>query len=77
MQDDYEPVAGRVWLDGNYVVLDCPPTTYEVQLSRIQTPLNLLGWCDQLMEKNWITVRMLERFIAIVCSEKGWEIHPT
>lgn len=76
MEDDYEPVEGRVWLDDGYVVLDCPPTTYEIGLYRIETPLNLLGWCHQLTEKRWVTVPMLRQFIVLVCTQKGWQIHP-
>lgn len=74
MDEDYEPQSGRVWLDGDYVVLDCPPTTYEIALRRIPDLDALLMWQRQLRPKNWVTPETLRRFVRIVCEAKGWKI---
>lgn len=61
--------------DGFVSILMDTGSTYDIALNRIKTPLQLLGWCDQLMEKTWVEKGLIQEFINLVCEHKGWEIH--
>lgn len=45
---------------------------YEIELSRIKTPLHLIRWTLHLAEKTWMKKRFLEAFIKEICKAKGW-----
>jgi hypothetical protein len=50
---------------------------YSIALDRIPTPLSLLEWVHHMSEKGWdeTTPERISRFIAIVCTIKGWKLH--
>ena len=41
------------------------PIVYDIELSRLDTPIKLYQWIVHLLEKNWITRDMLFRMVAI------------
>lgn len=47
---------------------------YEVDLDRIKTTENLLGWVEHLCAKNWMTTELMREFVLLVCEIKGWKI---
>jgi hypothetical protein len=52
---------------------------YEIELDRIQTPADLLGWTRHLCEKAWMDNVLLAEFVDRVAKIKGWTklIHRT
>ena len=57
--------------EGNMLTLlvDYP---YEIELDRIQTPADLLGWTRHLCEKAWMDNVLLAEFVDRVAEIKGW-----
>ena len=47
---------------------------YEIDLDRIATKSDLLGWTVHLSEKTWMTTKYLSTFVKKVCLIKGWDI---
>ena len=45
---------------------------YEIELDRIQTPADLLGWTRHLCEKAWMDNVLLGEFVDRVAKIKGW-----
>ena len=45
---------------------------YEIDLSEIMTPADLLGWTRHLCEKGWMDNVLLAEFIDRVGRVKGW-----
>lgn len=60
-----------------WIVLTWGGYPYEIELSRIKTPKNLLGWVAHFGGKSWaeMTPWKVGRFITTVCEIKGWSIH--
>ncbi len=50
---------------------------YEVDLDRINEPIDLIAWTRHLNEKRWFDHRMLNHFIVMVCEIKGWDPYKT
>ena len=48
---------------------------YEVDLCRIKSAQDLLGWVHHLTIKTWMTREYIHRFIERVCAIKGWSIY--
>lgn len=48
---------------------------YEVDLCRIKTYKDLLGWVHHLSEKILMTPCYIRLFIEQVCNIKGWGLH--
>lgn len=47
---------------------------YEIEWSRLGTPLDLLGWVQHLSRKNWVDMLRIRVFIDEVCKYKGWKV---
>ena len=45
---------------------------YEIELDRIQTPADLLGWTRHLCEKAWMDNVLLAELVDRVAEIKGW-----
>lgn len=63
-----------VWVQSNNVLLLRFAYTYEVDLDRIKTESNLLGWVHHLVDKPWMGPERTKIFIDAVCSIKGFDI---
>jgi hypothetical protein len=50
---------------------------YEIDLDRIKTPLDLLGWALHLCGKTWMSTEHLHNFIETVCKIKKFNVHMT
>ncbi len=48
---------------------------YEVDMDRIVTKTDLIGWVHHLSQKNWINGTHIARFIENVCAIKNWGIY--
>ena len=69
-----------VWMPADYskkekeirdgVVFD----DYEIEWSRLETPLDLLSWCQHLSRKNWADKMHISIFVEEVCKYKGWRL---
>jgi hypothetical protein len=59
-----------VWVRSNNVLLLRFAYTYEVDLDRIKTEGNLLGWVSHLVGKPWMGPERTKMFIAAVCRIK-------
>jgi len=57
-------------IDNGYIVLD----KYDISLTRIQTPADLIHWICHLSDKSWVTIPILKRFICLVCEEQNLNI---
>ena len=64
--------ADRKWLTIKWGGYD-----YEIEMSRIKTPTQLLGWVSHLGEKEWLNCEpwKIARLVELVAREKGWNIH--
>lgn len=47
---------------------------YEIEWSRLETPLDLLSWCQHLSRKNWADKMHIGIFVEEVCKYKGWRL---
>ena len=45
---------------------------YHIQLSRIKSKSDLLGWVVHLCEKEWMTAEFVYEFVTRVCRKKKW-----
>ena len=50
---------------------------YEVELNRIKTRAQLLGWVHHMAEKAWVSGETIAQFIEVVCKYYGWNIYDT
>jgi len=69
----------KVKYEAGQFILDCGPVcngTYEIDVSRANTPEKLLGWLMHLSSKTWFTGDHLESLIAVASSHFGWRVHP-
>lgn len=48
---------------------------YEVEISRIMTRAQLLGWVHHMAEKAWVSGETIAQFIEVVCKYRNWEIY--
>jgi len=64
--------ADRKWLTIKWGGYD-----YEIEMSRITTPAQLLGWVSHLGKKEWAGCDpwKIARLVEVVAREKGWNIH--
>lgn len=51
-------------------------TRYDIPLTRIKEPIELVGWVMQLCEKSWIDNRRIEIFCSVVSGHFGWKPQP-
>jgi hypothetical protein len=63
--------------DGKWVNIHWGGYSYEIEMSRIKTPKQLLGWVYHLGQKSWTdtTPERMSAFIQAICRRRGWEIH--
>lgn len=61
--------------DGSVIIYYEYP--YVIDLERLQTPIQLLGWVNHLMEKNWMTKLRLYHFMSIVAKHQGFDLYQT
>lgn len=52
-----------------------PALIYDIELSRLDTPIKVYQWIVHLLEKNWITRDMLFRMVAILEIHFGYNLH--
>ena len=68
----------QVQVKEGHIVLNSTPENelaeYNIALNRCDTPAKLLGWIRHLSEKTWLTMDMLDRFIAVACFENKIEV---
>lgn len=64
-----------VYVQSNETLLLRFAYDYEVDLDRISSPLELLGWTLHLCGKNWMTTEHLHYFIEAVCQIKDFKVH--
>jgi hypothetical protein len=55
---------------------DSDITRYDIPLSRIKEPIQLVGWVMQLCEKSWIDSQRIEIFCGVVSRHYGWTPQP-
>jgi len=48
---------------------------YWFHVSRVDTPIKLLGWVHHLLEKKWMDTSHARWFIASVTAHFGWNIY--
>lgn len=48
---------------------------YEVEISRIKTRADLIGWVHHMTGKGKITTGTIEQLIEVVCKYRNWEIY--
>lgn len=60
---------------GNQTIVINLAYPYEIDLDRIETPCQLLGWVHHLSEKNWMTTIVLHWFIEKVSEIKKFDIY--
>jgi len=48
---------------------------YEIDLDRIQKPLDLVRWLHHMNDKVWFTALHNTMLIEAVCRTKGWKLH--
>ena len=68
-----QPILDGLEDDGKISVMDGYLTLnysyeYDIELSRIVTPQDIIGWVLHLSEKNWMTKERLRNFI-LKCAE--------
>jgi hypothetical protein len=49
--------------------------SYDIRLTRIATPLQLLGWVHHLSSKTWFDSDVAGDLIDVVCRHWGWKFH--
>jgi len=49
--------------------------SYPIEYDRVETPLQLIGWLDHLLEKVWFNEWDAKQLIRMVCDKRGWEYH--
>lgn len=47
---------------------------YPIELSRIKTPKDLLGWVHHLCGKTWMDTAKIRVFVEKVCEYRKWDI---
>ena len=50
-------------------------SSYPIPYDRVETPLQLVGWLDHLLEKAWFDKRGARELIRLICEGRGWEYH--
>jgi hypothetical protein len=73
--DEQNLAKAVVYHRNNNTIIICIKHSYEVDLDRIETPLQLLGWVEHLAAKTWMTTKVLRRFVVIVAKIKNWQIY--
>lgn len=63
--------------DGKWLVITWGGYEYEVEMSRITTPTQLLGWVYHLGGKEWAgcTPYNIAQLVDAVAKRRGWNIH--
>ena len=67
----YSRIDGKDWVTVKWGGGD-----YDIELSRIPTPLALLQWLAHMGEKEWPDMTSVEvrKFILSVCQKKKWDL---
>lgn len=73
LQEKEEDVAKYVEKDNTVYI--GPYFQYPIDLDRIKTPLNLLGWVEHISSKTWVSKRLIHNFVVTVCKVKKWKIY--
>ena len=63
-----------VYIEGNYLVLNVR-YPYDIELSRIDTPMKVKEWIIHLLEKNWITREILFEMVDLLQQYFGYDLH--
>ena len=63
----------KIYIDDGCIVLDYV-YPYYISLDRCDTPEKILGWCEQLSHKTWITKDRLLWFMQIAFKQIGIEV---
>ncbi len=63
-----------VYIDGNYLVLNIR-YPYDIELSRIDTPVKAYQWIVHLLEKNWVTRAVLSEMVSLLEEKFGYNLH--
>lgn len=56
----------------NCIVIDVR-FRYEIDMERIDTKAKAVEWVCQLCDKNWVTMEVLQDFLALTYNLNGWE----
>ncbi len=66
---------GSIVLDVGFILNDKNiDYQYYIELNRCNTYEDILGWIPQLCEKNWITVKAIDRFVYLAQKENGLKV---
>ena len=68
----FETLNGKEWLTikwGGY--------EYDIEMNRIETPLDLLSWLHHFCEKSWsgMTFWQFRLLIESVAEKRGWKLY--
>jgi hypothetical protein len=64
----------NIYIEGDYLVLNVR-YPYEIELSRLNTPLKAFHFLVHLLEKNWVDRRLLFNFVSILEKHFGYDLH--
>ena len=63
-----------VYIQGDYLVLNIR-FPYEIELDRIDTPIQAYEWIIHLIEKNWVTREVLRSMVDVLQKHFGYNLH--
>lgn len=69
--EDMAAEGKKMRLEEGYIVLSYAGYDYDIELVRADSPGKILGWMEQLAQKNWMTAARLERFAALAFQQIG------
>jgi len=49
---------------------------YDISLKQFKEPMDLVRWVYHLSEKRWVDREIIQEFINVVATHKGWRIQP-
>lgn len=73
-------ITDKIKIEDGWISIDCPnmmmdtQDTYEIELSRIKTETQLLGWMHHLFNKRWMDRPMLREFMDKVAEYKHFNL---
>lgn len=77
-QEHQEMLSRKLQVKEGHIVLNPMPcdslAEYSIALDSCDTSAKLLGWIRHLLEKTWLEMDMLDRFIAEACDKNKIKI---
>lgn len=63
-----------IFISDGYITLNVR-YPYEIELSRLNTPIKACRFVIHLLEKNWVDRRLLFDFVSILEDHFGYDLH--